>query len=568
MSATRRSHWLKVGSILVSTLLAASTPQVSNAGILFDRELLSENINIEPEDAVANDSHDVALVEVLHNLNNAGLLTEETYNRTIREVEQGIIRVRSQLASKLVEQNSTHTYTLFAVPDINDLSEIQHILEPLNNELEQLNNTGILSTSVYEYLQSELSSGRLFHKLQLYQTAQIQLEREESVDPDLLKPRLDEIRAADIISEQGYISLLEALEASALQNPIEFLNYIDQAQMFDLTDYSLDPELYFPAIYQSVAQMLTRTGIVSSELSEFDLELVLDQIYKFDRADTPELVEEEWRTYDAVVSAQIDDRSYAQSSYYSPPSDEQDFLGRIESDGLASLFNKVLRDQSSPYRLFSIASFTPHVDYSRFGIIALTEAQADVYWGGSWHETDYTNTFTSDRIAEIVTLFKNIELFTHLSTRELIAGEQRIARQYITEPYQLLSAFKDVILLFDWESAAGDTPYKHLLESLSDISRGSFEPTHINDNFDWESQTASIAFTLNGTRYSADLEFNRDWLDPRFFEFVESVAAEEVLTGKFYPLSENGYGPDGYIFLNDEQWEVLRSQQIITSSTD
>lgn len=521
-----------------------------------------------------DDSH-TTLVEVVRNLNEAGLLTDRSYNRTLREVEQGVIKLRSQLLSKLVEQDSPRAYTISVGPDVDDLSEMQHILEQLTNDLEQLNGTGVLTASVYEHLQSEVASGRLFYKSQLYHTAKIQLECEESVSPDLLKPRLDDLRTADIISEQGYLSLLEALEASELQNPIEFLTYIDRAQMFDLTNYPTEPALYFPAIYQSVAQMLERTGLVSSEISNFDLELIpdqtLNQIYEFDRENNPNLDEaaiDEWHTYDALVSVQIDNRDYEQSSYYSPPSNEQDFLGRIESDGLVNLFNKVLRDQASPYRLFSVQSFDPHVDYSRFGVIALTKAQADVYWKGDWHETDYTSTFTSDRIVEIVTLLSDIELLEHLSADEISDGEKQIARQYITHPYQLLSAFRDVVLLFDWESAEGETPYKYLLESLSAISRGGFEPIYIEDNFDWENQTASLAFTLNGTRHSTDLDFDSDWLDPRFFEFVKSVAVEEVLTGKFYPLSEDGAGAEGYIFLNDGQLEILRSQQLVILSTE
>jgi len=74
-----------------------------------------------------------------------------------------------------------------------------------------------------------------------------------------------------------------------------------------------------------------------------------------------------------------------------------------------------------------------------------------------------------------------------------------------------------------------------------------------------------IAFTLNGNRYSTELEFNSDWLDPEFFKFVESVAATEALTGQFYPLSEDEYGVEGYIFLNDMQIQALRSQQVVTT---
>ena len=49
MSATWLSYLLQTGSILVSTILVASTSQVNAESILFDRGLPSENINVEPD---------------------------------------------------------------------------------------------------------------------------------------------------------------------------------------------------------------------------------------------------------------------------------------------------------------------------------------------------------------------------------------------------------------------------------------------------------------------------------------------------------------------------------------
>ena len=531
------------------------------------------------EEAVINDDN-VTLVGVVHNLNKAGLLSGQAYHRTLREVEQGIINARSQLLRKLVEQNGLRFFGSIIVmsssSDAANSPEVQDLLNQLNSKLEQLNNTGILTESVYEQLQSEIISINLFDISQLYSAAASLLQLEEAVDSESVKPQLDSFRAVGIISSQEYTSLLEALEAAELQNSIEFLDYIDRAQVVDLTEYSSDPEQYFPAIYQSVARMLYQTGLISGEISEFNLELILDEGYESNRRNFPGFPEasaNEWRDYDAVVSVQIDDRNYQQSGFYGSLLSEQDFLSRIESDSLVGLFNKILRDQLSPYRLFVISRFDRKfsvisVDHSQFGVIALTEAQANVYWRGDWHETDYTNTFTSDRVAEIITLFKDIELLDHLSENKISESETQIARQYITHPYQLLSAFEDVVLLFDWENAVIETPYQYLLMDLARISHGSFNPTDIDDGFNWENQMASLAFTLNGTRYSTDLNFDGDWLDPSFFEFVKSVAAVEVPEGRFYPLSYYGHGTEGYIFLNNRQFEALRSQQLSILNTD
>ena len=407
--------------------------------------------------------------------------------------------------------------------------------------LNQLNETGVLSERAYVQLHSEIESINIlkypFSESHLYQLAANQMALEEALEPDLVRPQIDSLLEAGIISNQGYTSLVQDLKASKLQFPIEFLNYIDQALMFDLRDYSLDPEDYFPEIHQSIAQMLIQTGILEADLGEFGVEIVLR--YELPAASQAALeneVEETLKFYSAVVSVRANRHDYSQASFYSPPDREEDFFGRIDDDFL-NLFNKILRDQQSAYRLYSIGnSLDTSLDNSLFGVIALTEAQADVYFGnlyGDWYEIEHETIFTSDRIEEILTLFKNIGLLDHLNEAEIAEGRTHIARDYITHTHQLLAAFKDVALFFDWESAEGGNPYQYFTQDLAKISHGAFNPTDIDDGFDWENQSASLAFTLNGTRYNTDLEFNSDWLDPKFFEFIEEVTiADRVIAAK------------------------------------
>ena len=216
----------------------------------------------------------------------------------------------------------------------------------------------------------------------------------------------------------------------------------------------------------------------------------------------------------------------------------------------------------------SYSSYAPD-HRSQFGVIALSESQAEIYFGGR-DDVDRAPSLTSDRIEEILTLFKEIGLLDHLNTVEIADGKTHIDRSHITYPYQLLEAFQDVALFFDWESAEGDDPYQYFTQWLADISHGNFNPVDIDDGFDWENETASLAFTLNGNRYSTDLKFRGDWIDPQFFKFIEEVVATEVPQGQFYPLSYDAadYGTEGYIFLTEAQLDILRSQQLITISTE
>ncbi|EKV01351.1 hypothetical protein Lepto7375DRAFT_3518 [Leptolyngbya sp. PCC 7375] len=199
------------------------------------------------------------------------------------------------------------------------------------------------------------------------------------------------------------------------------------------------------------------------------------------------------------------------------------------------------------------------------GFIALTKNQADIYFGRN--DVYYLPLqFTSDRIDEILDLFEQIGLLDHLSPDQIESSRRLIAESYVTRRYEIFSAFKDVILLFEWESGDIDTPYQRLTENFAAISRGQFSPTEISNEFDWDNQTAAQTFILNGTQYNTPLSFNGDWLDPNFFSFIQSVADQEISTGRFYAVDVD-YDTPGYLFLTPTQLEMLRTENLIEEPT-
>ncbi|MEO0825458.1 MAG: hypothetical protein AAFY20_25000 [Cyanobacteria bacterium J06639_14] len=111
------------------------------------------------------------------------------------------------------------------------------------------------------------------------------------------------------------------------------------------------------------------------------------------------------------------------------------------------------------------------------------------------------------------------------------------------------------------ESGNIDNPYQALTREFAAISRGYFTPTQITNEFDWDTQTAGQTFVINGTEYSQTLRFNGDWLDPEFFEFIQTVAAQEVPQGQFYPVYDTNE-IIGYLFLTDAQYEALQAEEL------
>ena len=460
MAIVKAANLLRAVGYLCLALPFASQLPASSQELLLSQEASTGNVSLETalNPHGFNKNEELTLLEILQNLRLAGLLEGEAYRRTLNQVEQGVATRRSDLLRYVLNQFQLNLRDELGVSratvviSIDDSEHIQTLLE-------QLNATGILTESTYKHLQTQLATGELASRERLLSEALVQTEREDALEPEIVQPRLEALTAAGIMSHEEYTALLEALEDSALRSPIEIFDYISQAQSFDLNDYPFEPERYFPLIHQDIADMLLQAGILRGQIGDFSLELVLDEEFTSIVSSFPE--HSSLRFYDAVVSTQLNGHLYQHASDYSPIANNQELGLSIDSEQFVHLFNKILRDQESRYRLYTDNRFDPHYDPAQFSVVALTEAQAGVYWNG--YNANHDSRFTSRRITEIITLLKDTGLLAHLSEAEVAEGETLIARSYITHPYEILSAFPNVVLLFDWESAGSENPYERFL---------------------------------------------------------------------------------------------------------
>ncbi|MEO1207993.1 MAG: hypothetical protein AAFX78_00485 [Cyanobacteria bacterium J06638_20] len=505
-----------------------------------------------------------SLPDIVQALHKAELLTGRTYRRSLIEVEQGVFDQRSRLLYRIAygmyedslsERSVPHGAMLFTgfaeLPNEEELAAMQALLD-------QLNATGILSERVYQQLQMDIPEVPVRLPFSLYQRATDLMGLYEALEPHRVAPHLDELHEVGLMSDRDRDNLLNALETESLRDPIEFLKYIDQAIFFDLRNYSDVPEEYFPEIHQSIANMLIETNIVSDIFSEFEVTL------------RPNQESSRFLYYDAINSVQAADRYYRYPSFYSPPTSEFDFLGKLDSTEFVHLFNKILRDKGSSHRLYTVKStshsFRPSFgksapQYAQFGIIALTEEQADVYLEYSYKPHDPLPELTSDRIDEILTLFEQIGLLDHLSEAQIVAGHDRIEESYITQSYRLFDAFDRVFLDFVWDVGTALNPYQAVVGGFADISQGYFTPTEVTGEFDEVLQANILSFTLNGTDYTAPVELWGDWLEPQVLELMQSAADQEVPHGQFHTVYDDSFLV-GSVFLTDAQLQTLKAENI------
>ncbi|RCJ29267.1 hypothetical protein A6770_22725 [Nostoc minutum NIES-26] len=514
--------------------------------------LVAQPNNLDPKNVLT-------LTDIARKLRNLNLVTEATYKEITHLIEQDGINSRSTLLYQLQRQalNRLLPRELRGSP-VNIGISVENLTNEMRSELlkllNQLRNSDVVSQRVYEKLQADIAAGRIKMDIQLFQYAAMQMEIDERFPIEVQQPYLNSLYSTGIFSAEGYTRLLQDLKSGNIKDKIEFLKYSDRALIFHLRDYSLNPYDYFPKIHSSVTQMLINTGVANISFENFSLELVKDTGYSDDKS------------YKAIASIRVNGKLYQQSSFYSVAEDNEDFIGRIESEEFLNLFNKILRDRGSEYRLYEIQAFSndlgmPALDHSRFGVIALTENQAKAYF--KQKDLHQETKLTTDRIEEILSLFQKIGLFNHLTQEQITAGRQKIIQSYITHPNDLLQAFDNLVVTVEWESGDVENPYQELTHHLAAVSRGMFTPSDISNEFDWQNQTAGQSFTLNNRRYSTKLEFNDDFLDPEFFTFIEQVVEQTVPDGRFYPLYQGAYDIIGYIFLTNEQRRILQSEGLV-----
>jgi len=249
--------------------------------------------------------------------------------------------------------------------------------------------------------------------------------------------------------------------------------------------------------------------------------------------------------------------------------DEWDVIDSLVpiSMGFHKPINQWLADQNAKHRLHFANKSKAGLAYGKdeFGLIVLTEEQVKA-WGDNTayflSRENFNNQFNRVNTQKHIAFYDSLGLFSHLSPAEISEGTMKAKNQLIDSYSRILYCFPKLIFNFDWETGNLDNPYEALVNKFGGISKGNFQPFDIFDDFreNWEAETTSLSFIVNGQQYQQTLEMKSDWLDPNFLSLIDKALKDHAINGAFiYVEEENGYG--GYLFLTPEQHEILKKRQ-------
>jgi hypothetical protein len=433
-------------------------------------------------------------------------------------------------------------------------AEQTKINEELTQYLSKLKSCELLNEKQFNHFQSRINNSEFARLLQLLSTIIEKVGLKEHMNPEKLKFFADKLKSNEIVSLKYDILISDILQEK-LQNPIDFLNYCNKAVIINEQDYTNEPEKYLELIHKKTASIMSEL-----DFENFEFKVVLDS----------SISDNDSKFHDFVVSLKSNGKKYKQISSYHlySPSKKQYYGDKINHHEYYNIFNKILTDLQSPYRLHQVDAYHGNaVEFKVFGIIALTKEQADILHRGDVYFTpsyeNFKSQLTTKKIEHAIEEYKKIGLLSHLTSEQIEIAKDKISEQENSNLNDVLMAFPEVIYLFDTELSNLEDPYVELIKEYKKISHNNFKATEISDDFDMgKKNKVTVKFKIGSMPYSKILKIENDWIDTDFFSFIKSVVTEQNLIGQFYELY-NGGQEVCIIFLTNEQHNYLRINKLL-----
>lgn len=444
---------------------------------------------------------------------------------------------------------------MVAVEDKQLTEEEQKKVNPeLTDYLSKLKKCELINEKQLSYFQQEINNNSYGYKLQFLKDI-----TNKTLNADHLErlKKFAKLLKEYKIADTKYENLIAAIDQEKIKEHADLLLYCERSLNIDTKDDTNEPKEYLEAIYKKTASLAPELNI-----TDFELKMV------FDPKNSSEDEDEDYKIYDFIVSLKSDGKIYKQKSSYRVHTSSKDkfSISKISCREYYQIFNKILNDQHSPYRLhqikFNIDETYPEV----LGIMMLTKEQENILTRRKTYiipsQEDYKKRFTTSQIDKAIEEYSNIGLFSNLSAAQINLGKENVAEQENNNYIEILSAFPNIIYTIPNSLVNLKDSYAELTKEYSKISHNQFNPTNISNIFDKKTKKSTLKFKVGNKSYTKVLRISDYFIDSYFFQFIELVAAENKLNGKFYDLHTGGEDPK-VIFLTKKQYDYIRANKLL-----
>ena len=384
-------------------------------------------------------------------------------------------------------------------------------------------------------------------------SAQRQTNEEYFLQKIKLKKFADQLLQTKVISTENYAKMMGKSEKGELHRFSELFYYLDFAIPISLAEEPSDSILFLNHLYRKT--------------SGFFPGLQYDSIQFRIKKDTKESMKD-FEVYKLITTVYQNGKQFSFAGYYGSEYKGKKQSPRNPPEQYYAVFNKMLANSSSPYRLHEV-----RLDYPFLGIIALTEEQfrqfnwtydgaLETYLSVSYEH--YSQGLTQDRIELALKAYDSIGLFSHLSFAEKESGIREVGIREINNFSDILKSFKGLVFDIGMEYGIDKGQYKTLTLQIAGISKNHFHPVDIIDEYSYQNKSFRYGFRIKSNSYQVLLHQPDDWLDPKFWDLIEKAIRENDHEGQFHFI----YPSDGMtaIYLTNQQYEFLLSHKLLEFS--
>lgn len=425
----------------------------------------------------------------------------------------------------------------------------------LDSFIRALDAAGMLSAQTKTELLQINSKNKFAWKMEVAGYARIAANEEYFLLPEHLRKFADKLRAVNVISDSNYHLLMQKSTLGELHRYSELPPYLQRTTTIPLAGLPKDSIAFLHALYFSTSKVMPG--------------LVYDTIYFNVKKDTPGS-EPDFQSYNLIATIGTKGRYFSYSGFYDADYKNKDRSERHVPDSYYSLFNKVLADLSSPYRLHSFSRDHNTLGHDTIGIIALTEQQfKELSWtyDGALSSyltvsyEKYSHGLTQLAIRSAIKTYDSLGLFSHLTAKEKDSCIEEVNSKEIIYHSDILESFKDLVLNIDAKYGIDSAQYADITRQVARISKGHFRPTKIIDGYTYEHPEFTYGFTIGDKQYTAHLHQDSKYLDPDFWTLIDTAMKENDRQGSFHYI----FPSDGYteIYLTNEQFSFLQKNQLL-----
>ena len=229
----------------------------------------------------------------------------------------------------------------------------EKIISELRTYTNKLKVANLISPKTAAELYQLITDLRLRSEYEVTEEAKNKTESEYFLTLPKYKPFADSLLAKGMIDEKDYNEIIEKINKGEFRSYEEPLRYLKNSIVIDLDKYKGEPKEYMEAAYKE-----TSKAFPGLDFDSLSFELIQKKAWSKD-----------FTPVDMIVSLKKDNKWYRYQSYFDAITKSKNSGSKLVlPENYHQVFNKILADQHSPFRLHEMRS-----GKSFLGIVALTK---------------------------------------------------------------------------------------------------------------------------------------------------------------------------------------------------